>query len=206
MTSFLWCCSSSSDVSVNCHEQLLRRLLQSVFEIALIVKYAEGNLWISATWEADGPRKESRNASSVSLISEKRWGRKCEVTKFICLATRVTFSDQVLIVYTEILHWQFSLRRMAWRLWKGTNTQLLCNCWSRRCQVRQATFADQSSFNCMYSVTATFETIYGLHRYEYIWITRLNNISFIWSIPSTTEQQVITGFIRRCMQYWLKNH
>ena len=119
-------------------------------------------LWISATWEADGPRKESRNTSSVSLISGKRWGRKCEVTKFICLATRVTFSDQVLIVYTEILHWQFSLRRMAWRLWKGTSTQLLCNCWSRRCQVRQATFADQSSFNCWYSVTASFETIYGL--------------------------------------------
>jgi len=106
--------------------------------------------------------KESRNTSSVSLISGKRWGRKCEVTKFICLATRVTFSDQVLIVYTEILRWQFSLRRMAWRLWKGTSTQLLCNCWSRRCQVRQATFADQSSFNCWYSVTASFETIYGL--------------------------------------------
>ena len=148
----------------------------------LIVKLLKVTLWISATWVSDGPRKESRNTLSVSLISGKRWGRKCEVTKFICLATRVT-SDQVLIVYTEILRWQFSLRRMAWRLWKGTSTQLLCNCWSRRCQVRQATFADQSSFNCMYSVTATFETIYG-RRYEYIWITRLNNI------PYMTEQQV----------------
>jgi len=137
-----WCFCQLSWAAI----ETQRWLLQSVFEIALIIKLL--TLWISATWEADGPWKESRNTSSVSLISGKQCGRKCEVTKFICLATRVTFSDQVLIVYTEILHWQFSLRRMAWRLWKGTSTQLLCNCWSRRCQVRQATFADQSSFNC----------------------------------------------------------